>query len=130
MATVEEHISEIDDVGYTVVTGAVEADLVDDLFDDLLRLERELSATPAGNSFPLRRRPWTSMRAAISRPDSGALRNAVTWPQWSARTGSGTSWSTGCPSTSLGSYPNTRAALRLNWTIVWLPSIEMIASAE
>ena len=51
MATVEEHISEIDDVGYTVVTAAVEAELVDDLCDDLLRLERDLSATPAGNSF-------------------------------------------------------------------------------
>ena len=51
MATVEEHVAAIAEVGYTVVEGAVEADLVDGLHDDLLRLERELGATPAGNSF-------------------------------------------------------------------------------
>ena len=45
------HAARIAEVGYTIVEGAIEPDLVDALSDDLLRLEHELGAVPAENSF-------------------------------------------------------------------------------
>lgn len=50
-AAAAEHAERIADVGYTVVEDAIEPDLVDELYDDLLRLERELEIRPASNSF-------------------------------------------------------------------------------
>ena len=55
-ATIEDpeiaaHLAAIDRDGYTVVEGAIEPDLVDELADDLLRLEARLGAVPARNSF-------------------------------------------------------------------------------
>lgn len=47
----EAHLREIADQGYTIVPDAIEADLIDSLHDDLLRLERELGTTPAKNAF-------------------------------------------------------------------------------
>jgi ectoine hydroxylase-related dioxygenase (phytanoyl-CoA dioxygenase family) len=49
--TADEHAAEIAEVGYTIVEGAIEPDLVDALHDDLLRLERELGIVPATNDF-------------------------------------------------------------------------------
>jgi len=45
------HVAEIAERGYTIVPDAIEADLVDALRADLDRLERELDAVPAANSF-------------------------------------------------------------------------------
>jgi ectoine hydroxylase-related dioxygenase (phytanoyl-CoA dioxygenase family) len=50
-ATVAEHLARIAELGYTIVPDAIEPDLLDALDDDLLRLEHELDAVPAGNSF-------------------------------------------------------------------------------
>jgi ectoine hydroxylase-related dioxygenase (phytanoyl-CoA dioxygenase family) len=48
---VETHVGRIDEVGYTVVEGAIDPAFVDALNDDLLRLERDLAIVPAQNSF-------------------------------------------------------------------------------
>jgi len=45
------HVAEIAEQGYTIVRDAIEPDLVDELSADLARLERELGAVPAANSF-------------------------------------------------------------------------------
>lgn len=50
-ATAAEHAARIAADGYTIVPDAIEADLVDALHDDLLRLERELGIVPADNAF-------------------------------------------------------------------------------
>jgi ectoine hydroxylase-related dioxygenase (phytanoyl-CoA dioxygenase family) len=47
----ERAAAEVAERGWTILPGAIEADLVDKLASDLLRLERELEAVPAGNSF-------------------------------------------------------------------------------
>lgn len=46
-----KHVGEIEENGYTIVRDAIEPELVRDLGADLLRLERELGAAPALNSF-------------------------------------------------------------------------------
>ncbi len=48
---VEQHIAEVEQVGYTIIADAIEPDLIAELRDDLVRLERELDVQPAGNSF-------------------------------------------------------------------------------
>ena len=50
-AALAAHVERIGRDGYTIVENAIEADLLDALDDDLLRLERELGAVPAENSF-------------------------------------------------------------------------------
>ncbi|CAN5627473.1 phytanoyl-CoA dioxygenase family protein [soil metagenome] len=50
-AGVAAHAERIAADGYTIIADAIEADLLDGLDDDLSRLERELGAVPAGNSF-------------------------------------------------------------------------------
>jgi ectoine hydroxylase-related dioxygenase (phytanoyl-CoA dioxygenase family) len=45
------HVEAIRADGYTIVEGAVAPDLVEALNDALIRLERDLGAKPAGNSF-------------------------------------------------------------------------------
>jgi ectoine hydroxylase-related dioxygenase (phytanoyl-CoA dioxygenase family) len=52
---IDTHISRIDRDGYTIVEGALDSGLVDDLSQELLRLERELGVVPADNSFEGRR---------------------------------------------------------------------------
>jgi ectoine hydroxylase-related dioxygenase (phytanoyl-CoA dioxygenase family) len=49
--TAARHADQIADVGYTIVEGAIEGDLVDALHEDLLRLERDLGIVPANNDF-------------------------------------------------------------------------------
>jgi ectoine hydroxylase-related dioxygenase (phytanoyl-CoA dioxygenase family) len=48
---VATHLDEIAERGYTIVEGAVAPDVVDDLVDDLLRLEAAFDVRPAPNSF-------------------------------------------------------------------------------
>ena len=48
---VDAHVAAIAQQGYTVVEDASAPDLVDELVDDLTRLEQELAAVPATNSF-------------------------------------------------------------------------------
>jgi len=48
---VDIHVSQIEEVGYTIVEGAIDPDLVDALHDELLRLEEELGVVPARNTF-------------------------------------------------------------------------------
>jgi ectoine hydroxylase-related dioxygenase (phytanoyl-CoA dioxygenase family) len=48
---VAAHVDRIAEQGWTVVEDAVEPDLIDELVDELDRLEAKLSVTPAGNSF-------------------------------------------------------------------------------
>jgi ectoine hydroxylase-related dioxygenase (phytanoyl-CoA dioxygenase family) len=48
---VADHAKRIDEQGFTVIEDAVEPEVVEELAGTLDRLERELSATPAGNSF-------------------------------------------------------------------------------
>ena len=47
----EAHARRIDEDGYTIVEGAIEPHFVDEISEDLLRLERELDVKPAENSF-------------------------------------------------------------------------------
>jgi ectoine hydroxylase-related dioxygenase (phytanoyl-CoA dioxygenase family) len=49
--TVEAHLERIREQGYTIVENAIEADLVEGLNDDLLRLERQLDVRPSKNPF-------------------------------------------------------------------------------
>jgi ectoine hydroxylase-related dioxygenase (phytanoyl-CoA dioxygenase family) len=51
MRTTEEHLARIDDVGYTILEGAIEPELIDELAHDLSRLERDLGVVPADNIF-------------------------------------------------------------------------------
>jgi ectoine hydroxylase-related dioxygenase (phytanoyl-CoA dioxygenase family) len=46
-----EHAAEIARQGFTIVVDAIDPSVVDALNGDLLRLERELAITPAGNDF-------------------------------------------------------------------------------
>ena len=48
---VDAHVTAIAEQGYTIVGDAIEADLVDELVEDLTRLERELGVVPATNGF-------------------------------------------------------------------------------
>ena len=48
---IERHVRRIASDGYTIIENAIEPRLVTELADDLARLERELDAKPAGNSF-------------------------------------------------------------------------------
>ena len=50
-AAIDAHVKRIEEVGYTIVENAVERDLVDALYEDLLRLQRELEIVPAKNLF-------------------------------------------------------------------------------
>jgi len=50
-AAVAEHVARVGRDGYTIVEDAIGADLVDELTEDLARLERDLAVTPADNSF-------------------------------------------------------------------------------
>ncbi len=50
-ASAKTHIEKVRTDGYTIVEGAIEADLVDALNAALGRLERELDAAPAMNTF-------------------------------------------------------------------------------
>jgi ectoine hydroxylase-related dioxygenase (phytanoyl-CoA dioxygenase family) len=49
--TVEDHLRQIDERGYAIIEGAIEPARVDELRTSLERLERDLGAVPAGNSF-------------------------------------------------------------------------------
>jgi ectoine hydroxylase-related dioxygenase (phytanoyl-CoA dioxygenase family) len=51
MLTTAEHLARIDEVGYTIVENAIDLNLIDELNDDLLRLETELGIVPARNRF-------------------------------------------------------------------------------
>lgn len=50
-ADLADHLARIDEQGFTVVAGVLDADEVAALVDDLGRLERELGTTPADNDF-------------------------------------------------------------------------------
>ncbi|MHB1785019.1 MAG: phytanoyl-CoA dioxygenase family protein [Acidimicrobiales bacterium] len=45
------HAAQLAETGWSVIEGAIEPDLVDELVADLRRLERELGTQPAANSF-------------------------------------------------------------------------------
>src|SRR3954470_17995575 len=45
------HVAAIADQGFTIIADAIDADEIDALVDDLVRLERELGTRPATNSF-------------------------------------------------------------------------------
>jgi len=49
--TRDAHVARVRAQGYTIVEGAIERALVDELLDALGRLERELGARPADNAF-------------------------------------------------------------------------------
>jgi ectoine hydroxylase-related dioxygenase (phytanoyl-CoA dioxygenase family) len=48
---VDSHVSAIEADGYTIVEDAIEPELVEELADDLLRLEQAYEVVPADNSF-------------------------------------------------------------------------------
>jgi len=50
-ATIESHVERVRSEGWTVVENAIAPELVDEVNDDLLRLERELGIVPADNLF-------------------------------------------------------------------------------
>ncbi len=50
-STVQHHVSEVAELGYTIVEGAIDLDHIDALAADLERLEVELGIQPATNSF-------------------------------------------------------------------------------
>lgn len=54
-ADVTDHLARIDRDGYTIVPNAVPTSTLDDLQDELDRLERDLAVVPADNSFEGRR---------------------------------------------------------------------------
>jgi ectoine hydroxylase-related dioxygenase (phytanoyl-CoA dioxygenase family) len=45
------HVERIAETGYTIIPDVIEAELLDELADELDRLERDLGAVPAGNDF-------------------------------------------------------------------------------
>jgi len=45
------HVARIDEQGYTIVEGAIDGDLLDELAAELDRLESDLHVVPAGNDF-------------------------------------------------------------------------------
>jgi ectoine hydroxylase-related dioxygenase (phytanoyl-CoA dioxygenase family) len=47
----EDHLEELADQGYTIIEGAIAPSFVEELNEDLLRLERELAVEPATNDF-------------------------------------------------------------------------------
>ncbi|MDZ7734243.1 MAG: phytanoyl-CoA dioxygenase family protein [Acidimicrobiia bacterium] len=47
----QDHVEEIERDGYTILPGAIEPEVVAELRDDLLRLERTLGVEPAHNDF-------------------------------------------------------------------------------
>ncbi len=47
----QDHLKAIADQGYTIIPGAIDLALCDEIYDDLLRLERELGIVPANNLF-------------------------------------------------------------------------------
>jgi ectoine hydroxylase-related dioxygenase (phytanoyl-CoA dioxygenase family) len=49
--SVEEHVARIQKDGYTIAHRAIEPALIDALYEDLLRLERDLGIVPATNRF-------------------------------------------------------------------------------
>ena len=49
--TVRQHVARIDEVGYTIIEGAFDDALADELRADLERMEREQGTQPARNSF-------------------------------------------------------------------------------
>ena len=49
--TVEGHVAEVHDRGWTVIDDAIDPNLIEALLDDLGRLERELDVQPSDNSF-------------------------------------------------------------------------------
>jgi ectoine hydroxylase-related dioxygenase (phytanoyl-CoA dioxygenase family) len=51
MTSLDDHLASIDDVGYTILEGAIEPELVEELSTELLRLERDLGVVPADNVF-------------------------------------------------------------------------------
>lgn len=48
-ASLERHLGEIDEQGYTIVRDAIEPELVDGLVETIRRVERERGTTPRGN---------------------------------------------------------------------------------
>jgi len=50
-AQLEDHVARVATDGYTILERVLEPDLVDELTDDLARLERVFEIAPAGNSF-------------------------------------------------------------------------------
>jgi ectoine hydroxylase-related dioxygenase (phytanoyl-CoA dioxygenase family) len=48
---IETHADEIDEVGYTIVEGAIDLELIDAFGETLVRLEREMGVVPASNVF-------------------------------------------------------------------------------
>src|SRR5271169_2591707 len=50
-ATIEAHAEQVRTAGWSVVENAIAPDLVDELNEDLLRLERDLGIVPADNLF-------------------------------------------------------------------------------
>ena len=48
---IESHVAAVERDGYTIVEGAIEPELIDELGAELERLERELEARPATNVF-------------------------------------------------------------------------------
>jgi len=48
---VAHHVATIGEQGYTIVEGAIEPELIDELVDELRRLEVDLGIVPAGNDF-------------------------------------------------------------------------------
>lgn len=49
--SLDEHLANIDEQGFTIIPDAIETDLIDGLVDDLLRLEHVLGIQPATNRF-------------------------------------------------------------------------------
>lgn len=47
----ERHVADVEHDGYTIVEGAIDAELVDALLEDLTRMEQLFGIEPAGNSF-------------------------------------------------------------------------------
>jgi ectoine hydroxylase-related dioxygenase (phytanoyl-CoA dioxygenase family) len=50
-SVVARHAEQVMEDGYTIVEGAIEASLCDEIADDLVRLEEDLGILPADNSF-------------------------------------------------------------------------------
>jgi ectoine hydroxylase-related dioxygenase (phytanoyl-CoA dioxygenase family) len=48
---IDVHVKEVDEQGYTIVKNAIEPDLLDELNDSLVRLERFFEVEPSPNSF-------------------------------------------------------------------------------
>ena len=74
-----EHLARIERDGYTIVEDAIEPALIDELAEDLSRLEGDLGAVPAKNIFEGTSQSRSRRASAATTSPSGPTRTCRSW---------------------------------------------------